>query len=221
MRLLGRCLRMTNFVELRKGEVSRMHHAPTSGSVKLHSCVTTLGQQGTEVQGGRSSTLGCMSPCALLTLRFSETEASPGKYPATPARARGSACGRGVAALSADLAAQIRREVSGEVWRRTPQLVYGLVYKGLGALAGASPVLQLSCKWWKNKTADERTRTAYPCSSYEFACVHSSPYWCVRFSRLFMRFSMIWRYHFVQRVPVCVSPVAVRLQYMHGRQFVL
>jgi hypothetical protein len=151
---------MTNFVELRKGEVSRMHHAPTSGSVNLHSWVTTLGQQGTEVQGGRSSTLGCMSPCALLTLRFSETEASPGKYPATPARARGSACGRGVAALSAGLAAQICREVSGEVWRRTPQLVYRLVYKGLGALAGASPVLQLSCKWWKNKRADERTRTA-------------------------------------------------------------
>jgi hypothetical protein len=122
--------------------------------------VALLGQQGTEVQSGRSSILVCTSPCALLALRFSETEASPGKYPATPARARGSACRRGVAALSAGLAAQIRREVSGELWRRTPQLVYGLVYKGLGALAGASPVLQLSCKWWKNKRADERTRTA-------------------------------------------------------------
>jgi hypothetical protein len=59
--------------------------------------------------------------------------------------------------------------------------------------------------------ADERTRTAYPCSSYEFACVHTSPSLCVRKLRLFMRFSMIWRYHFVQRVPVCVSPVAVRV----------
>jgi hypothetical protein len=29
--------------------------------VKLHSWITTLGQQGTEVQCGRSSTLGCMS----------------------------------------------------------------------------------------------------------------------------------------------------------------
>jgi hypothetical protein len=37
-----------NFVELRYGEVRRMHHAPTSGSVKLHSWVTTLGQHGTE-----------------------------------------------------------------------------------------------------------------------------------------------------------------------------
>ena len=28
---------------------------------------------------------------------------------------------------------------------------------------------------------------------------------------------MIWRYHFVQCVPVCISPVAVRLRYMRGR----
>jgi hypothetical protein len=28
--------------------------------------------------------------------------------------------------------------------------------------------------------ADERTRTAYPCSSYEFAKARSSPYLCVR-----------------------------------------
>src|SRR5215211_8336904 len=50
-----------NFRELRHGEVRRIHHRRTSGSVKLHSWVTTLGQQGTEVQVGRSSTLGCTS----------------------------------------------------------------------------------------------------------------------------------------------------------------
>jgi hypothetical protein len=38
---------------------------------------------------------------------------------------------------------------------------------------GASPPSLL-------ERADERTRTAYPCSSYEFACAHTSPYWCVR-----------------------------------------
>ena len=61
--------------------------------------------------------MGCTSPCALLALRFSETEAPRDTYPETPARAWGSAFRRGVAALSAGLAAQIRREVSGEVWR--------------------------------------------------------------------------------------------------------
>jgi hypothetical protein len=44
--------------------------------------------------------------------------------------------------------------------RRMPRLVYGLVYKGLSALPGASPYLRLSCKCRKNKRADERTRTA-------------------------------------------------------------
>src|SRR5918995_21576 len=57
--------------------------------------------------------------------------------------------------------------------------------------------------------ADERTRTAYPCPSYEFACVHTSPSYCVRELRLFMRFSMLWRYRFIHRVPGRISPVAV------------
>src|ERR687893_305592 len=39
----------------------RMIYGRTSASLKLHSWVTTLGQQGTEVQDGKSSTLGCMS----------------------------------------------------------------------------------------------------------------------------------------------------------------
>src|SRR5215203_6250870 len=47
------------------------------------------------------------------------------------------------------------------------------------------------------------------CSSYEFACVYSSPCWCVRKLRLFGRFSMIWRSPFVPSVPVRISPVAV------------
>src|SRR5215204_7783113 len=47
-------------------ELRRIHHGRTSGSVKLHSLVSTLSQQGTEVQGGRSSILGCMSLLALI-----------------------------------------------------------------------------------------------------------------------------------------------------------
>jgi hypothetical protein len=65
LRLLRRCLRITNFLELRKAEVRRTHHRGTSGSVKVHSWVTTLGQQGTEVQNRRSSTLGCISVVSL------------------------------------------------------------------------------------------------------------------------------------------------------------
>ena len=48
--------------------------------------------------------------------------------------------------------------------QRMPRLVYGLVYKGSGALAWAQPNLRLSCKRRKNKRADERTRTAHSCS---------------------------------------------------------
>ena len=51
------------------------------------------------------------------------------------------------------------------------------------------------------------------CSSYEFGCVRTSPYCCVRKSRLFRRFSLIWRSPFVHCVPVRISPVAVRRQY--------
>jgi hypothetical protein len=61
------------------------------------------------------------------------------------------------------------------------------------------------------RRAEERTRTAYPCSSYEFACVHASPFWCVRKLRLFTQFLMIWRPHFVYCVPVRISPVALRV----------
>jgi hypothetical protein len=41
-------MRSENFGELRKAEVRRQPRKRTSGSVKLHSWVTTLGQQGTE-----------------------------------------------------------------------------------------------------------------------------------------------------------------------------
>src|SRR5829696_3839672 len=37
-----------NFREWRKDQLRRIHHGRTSGSLKLHSWVTTLGQQGTE-----------------------------------------------------------------------------------------------------------------------------------------------------------------------------
>ena len=50
--------------------------------------------------------------------------------------------------------------------------------------------------------ADERTRTAYPCSSCEFACARPSPSLCVRELRLFRRFSMVWRRSFC---PLCTS----------------
>ena len=72
---------------------------------------------------------------------------------------------------------------------------------------------------WEKQRADERTRTAYPCSSYEFACVHTSPYWCVRKLRLFRRFLMIWRLPFVHCVPVRIregcSTVAVSSALKH------
>jgi hypothetical protein len=41
-----------------------------------------------------------------------------------------------------------------------PPLVYGLVYKGLGAIVKNSRPPRLSCKLQENKRADERTRTA-------------------------------------------------------------
>ncbi len=50
--------------------------------------------------------------------------------------------------------------------------------------------------------ADERTRTAYPCSSYEFACARSSLSWCVRNLPLFRRFSADLG---VSLCPLCTS----------------
>jgi hypothetical protein len=47
-----------NFGELRQCEVRSLHHGRTSGSVKLHSWVTAFGQQGTEVERGRSVNFG-------------------------------------------------------------------------------------------------------------------------------------------------------------------
>jgi hypothetical protein len=44
--------------------------------------------------------------------------------------------------------------------RRMPRLVYGLVYKGLGAIVRHTRLPRLSCKSGENKRADERTRTA-------------------------------------------------------------
>src|SRR5215208_54097 len=49
----------------------RMIYGRILGSVKLHSRVTALGQQGTEVQDGRPSTLGCTSPETPNLARFS------------------------------------------------------------------------------------------------------------------------------------------------------
>jgi hypothetical protein len=70
--------------------------------------------------------------------------------------------------------------------------------------------LRFTCKLalFESRRADSNRFPAH----YEFACVHTSPYWCVRESRLFMGFSTIWRSRFVHCVLVCISPVAVRLQ---------
>ncbi len=65
--------------------------------------------------------------------------------------------------------------------------------------------LQIGTK--QSRRAD--LRIANPCSSYEFACARSSPYWCVRKLRLFRRFSVILRGRFVHCVPGRTSPVAV------------
>jgi hypothetical protein len=63
----------------------------------------------------------------------------------------------------------------------------------------------------RNKIESRRadSRTAYPCSSYEFACVRTGPSYCVRKPRLFGQFSIIRRCHFVHCVPVSIGPVAV------------
>jgi hypothetical protein len=47
------------------------------------------------------------------------------------------------------------------------------------------------------------------CSSYEFACVRSSLYWCVRKLRIFGWFSVLLTRLFVHRVLACTSQVAV------------
>jgi hypothetical protein len=62
------------------------------------------------------------------------------------------------------------------------------------------------------RRADERTRTADLISSYEFACVHTIPSWCVRKLRFFRRFSVCQSQSCVHCVPACASPVAVRFR---------
>src|ERR671910_3664262 len=54
-------------LELRKDEVRRTHHRRTSGSVKLHSWVTTLGQQGTEPD---LRTYAVVHRCEVVVLEF-------------------------------------------------------------------------------------------------------------------------------------------------------
>src|SRR5215203_5459529 len=57
--------------------------------------------------------------------------------------------------------------------------------------------------------ADERTRTAYPCSSYEFADLRSSLSLCVRKLRLFKGFSVCESKSSVR----CALALSARLQY--------
>ena len=80
-------------------------------------------------------------------------------------------------------------------------------------LAGADPLV-LICTSPANAKKKEPTSGLEPltCSSYEFACVRSSPYWCVRKLRLFRGFSVCQSQSCVRCVLACTSPVAVRLQ---------
>src|SRR5215217_5755528 len=80
-------------------------------------------------------------------------------------------------------------------------------------------VLPAKQHFFESRQAD--LRTAYPCSSYEFACARASLYWCVRKSRLSMGFLALLAMLLVHCVLACTSPVAVRLQYIRGRQFFL
>jgi hypothetical protein len=76
----------------------------------------------------------------------------------------------------------------------------------------AAPCLEFCAYLSRLGRADERTPTAYPCSSYEFACARSSPSWCVRKLRSSRRFSTIRGSSFVHCVPVRINTVAVRSQ---------
>src|SRR5215207_570575 len=76
----------------------------------------------------------------------------------------------------------------------------------LGILLSSTFSLQIAIK--REPTSGLEPLTS---SLYEFACARSSPCYCVREWRLFMRFSGIWRHHFVHCVLACISPVAVRV----------
>ena len=57
-------VRRATFLEPRNGEVPRMHHVRTSGSVKLHSRITALGQQRIKAKPGRLGVLELTYPQA-------------------------------------------------------------------------------------------------------------------------------------------------------------
>jgi hypothetical protein len=66
----------------------------------------------------------------------------------------------------------------------------------------------------RQETPDERTlKNRLPLLQLRvYFKARSSPSYCVRFSRLFVRSSMIWRYRFVRCVLMCISPVALHTQ---------
>jgi len=57
--------------------------------------------------------------------------------------------------------AEVRGTKKQDDLRRMLRLVYGFVYKGLGASVENPRPSQLSCKSRENRRADERTRTAH------------------------------------------------------------
>jgi hypothetical protein len=111
--------------------------------------------------------------------------------------------------------------VCGGVGDRTANAIESILRRtGCSTLAvnfaknGLDPSLCLHVLPANSHKSREPTSGLEPlsCCSYEFACVHTSPYWCVRKLRLFRGFWVIWGHHFVQCVPARISPVAVRLQ---------
>jgi hypothetical protein len=93
-------------LELRSSEVPRMHHAPTSDSVKLHSWVTVIGQQRTEVEPGR---LGVF---VLTYVRGAPVPATGTRCPAGAiplARQFGIACSEHTATLASSVGPELPR----------------------------------------------------------------------------------------------------------------
>jgi hypothetical protein len=96
--------------------------------------------------------------------------------------------------------------------RRAPSVNGVAVNRSRGIAAAIASLGVLPANRHKTR-ADKRTRTADPCSSYEFACARSSLSLCGRKLRLFRRFSVCWSRLCVHCVPVRIregcSTVAV------------
>ena len=68
-------------------------------------------------------------------------------------------------------------------------LQFGLQYETPSSFSASFCPLCFTCKSQQNKGPTSGLEPL-TCSSYEFACVHTSPYWCVRQFGLFRRLSV-------------------------------